>query len=127
MNYPKYLGGAVLAGLLLLPATTFARDKDKNKNEGNLMLSDPVQVGSTVLEPGNYKVEWQGSGPNVNVDILQGGKTVATTPATIVGYTTGYDAVVTGPTADNPQKLTLQEIDFGKQKEGLRLTAGGQN
>ena len=27
MNYMKYLGGAALAGLLLLPASTFARDR----------------------------------------------------------------------------------------------------
>jgi hypothetical protein len=125
MKYVKYLGGAALAGLLLLPATTFAKDKDMN--EGNLLLSDPVQVGSTVLEPGNYKVEWQGSGPSVNVNILRDSKTVTTTPATVVGYSTGSDAVITSHAADDPQKLTLEEIDFGKQKEGLRFTPSGQN
>jgi hypothetical protein len=127
MTYIKYLGAAALAALLLLPATTFARDKEKDKNEGNLMISDPVQLGSTVFEPGNYKVEWQGSGPAVNVDILRGGKTIATAPATMVGYTAGYDAVITGQEAGNPQTPTLKEIDFGKQKEGLRLTPAAQN
>lgn len=117
MKNIKYLGGAVLAGLLALPVTAFAKDK----NEGNLMLSSPVQVGSTQLEPGSYKVEWQGSGPTVNVDILQDNKTVVTSPAKVVTYSEGVDAVVTGPAAADPQKTTLQEIDFGKQKEGLRL------
>lgn len=83
MKYMKYLGGAALAGLLLLPASTFARDK----NEGNLKLSETVRVGSTQLEAGNYKVQWNGAGPNVNVDILQNKKTVATTSARLVGYT----------------------------------------
>lgn len=122
MKYIKYLGGAALAGLLALPVTAFAKDK----NEGNLMLSNPVQVGSTQLEPGNYKVEWQGSGPNVNMDILQDNKTVVTAPAKVVTYTAGFDAVVTGPATGDPQKTALQEIDFGKQKEGLQLAPSGQ-
>ncbi len=122
MRHIKYLGGAVLAGLLALPVTAFAKDK----NEGNLMLSAPVQVGSTQLQPGSYKVEWQGSGPAVNADILQDDKTVATAAAKLVAYTEGYDAVVTGPAAGDPQKTAIQEIDFGKQKEGLQLIPSGQ-
>ena len=117
MNYMKYLGGAALAGLLLLPASTFARDK----NQGNLKLFDPVVVGSTQLEPGNYKVQWNGAGPTVNVDILQNNKTVATTSAKLVGYTSEYDAVVTEPPAKHSQAKVLEEIDFGKQKAGLRF------
>jgi hypothetical protein len=101
---------------LLLPASSFARDK----NQGNLKLFDPVRIGSTQLEPGNYKVHWNGAGPTVNVDILQNKKTVATTSAKLVGYTSGYDAVVTEP-AGNSQAKVLQEIDFGKQKEGLQF------
>jgi hypothetical protein len=117
MKYMTYLGGAALAGLLLLPASTFARDK----NEGNLKLSETVRVGSTQLEAGNYKVQWHGAGPNVNVDILQNEKTVATTSAKLVGYTSGYDAVVTEPAANDSQAKVLQEIDFGRQKEGLQF------
>ncbi|MGA9814064.1 MAG: hypothetical protein WBQ64_14855 [Terriglobales bacterium] len=117
MKYMTYLGGAALAGLLLLPASTFARDK----NEGNLKLSETVRVGSTQLEAGNYKVQWNGAGPNVNVDILQNEKTVATTSAKLVGYTSGYDAVVTEPAANDSQAKVLQEIDFGRQKEGLQF------
>jgi hypothetical protein len=65
-------------------------------------------------------VQWNGAGPTVNVDILQNKKTVATTSAKLVGYTSGYDAVVTEP-AGNSQAKVLQEIDFGKQKEGLQF------
>ena len=117
MKCTKYLGGAALAGLMLLPASSFAKDK----NQGNLKLFDPVQVGSSRLEPGDYKVQWNGAGPTVNVDILQNNKTVATTSAKLVGYTSGYDAVVTEPATDNAQAKRLEEIDFGKQKEGLKF------
>ncbi|MGA9801457.1 MAG: hypothetical protein WBQ68_20730 [Terriglobales bacterium] len=129
MKHIQYLSAAALALLLLLPATTFAKDKnkDKDKNEGTLMLSSPVQVGSAMLEPGTYKVEWQDSGSTANVDILQGDKTVATVPATVVSYTDHQDEAITHHPADDPQKQTLEEIDFAKQKQGLRLTPSGQN
>jgi hypothetical protein len=126
MKHIKYLGAAALA-LLLLPATTFAKDKNKDENEGTLMLSSPVQVGSTMLEPGTYKVEWQDSGSTANVNILQQNKTVATVQATVVSYTDRQDAAITHHPADDPQKQTLEEIDFAKQKQGLRLTPSGQN
>lgn len=118
MEYLKYLGGAALAGLLLLPVSTFAKDK----NEGALTLSDPVQVGTTVLEPGQYKVEWHGAGPTVNVDFLRDKKTVATTSAKLVGYTSGPDDFVTEPAKGAAQNSTLVEVDFAKQKEGLKFT-----
>jgi|SRR5579862_1026460 len=128
MKHIHYLSAAALA-LLLFPATTFAKDKDKDKdrNQGTLMLSSPVRVGSTLLEPGAYKVEWQGSGSTANVDILQGNKTVATVPAAVVSYTDHQDEAIIHHPADDPQKLTLEEIDFAKQKQGLRLAPSGQN
>jgi hypothetical protein len=126
MKHIHYLSAAALA-LWLLSPTTFAKDKDKDKNGGTLMLSSPVQVGSTTLEPGTYKVEWQDSGSTANVDILRGNKTVVTVPATVVSYTDRQDEAITHHPADDPQKQTLEEIDFAKQKEGLRLTPSSQN
>ncbi len=102
---------------MLLPAGAFARDK----NEGKLKLFDTVRVGSTQLQPGDYKVEWNGTGPTVNVDIMQDQKTVATTSAKLVGYTSGYDAVVTEPATSKTQAKVLEEIDFGKQTAGLQF------
>jgi hypothetical protein len=125
MKHVKYLSAAALA-LLLLPATTFAKD-NKDKNEGTLLISSPMQVGSTLLEPGNYKVEWQNSGSTANVDILRGNKTVATVPATVVSYTDRQDEAITHHPGDDPQKQILEEIDFAKQKEGLRLTPSSQD
>ena len=36
-------------------------------NARSVEISDVVQIGSTQLKPGNYKVEWQGTGPAVQV------------------------------------------------------------
>ena len=64
---------------VLLPLSMFARDK----NQHSVDIPVTVQVGGTQLKPGNYKVEWQGTGPDVQVTFLRGGKTVATVPATL--------------------------------------------
>ena len=49
-------------------------------NAHSVEISDAVQIGGTKLKPGNYKVEWQGTGPAVQVSFQQNGKTVVTVP-----------------------------------------------
>ena len=46
-------------------------------------IFDSVQIGTTKLKPGNYRVEWQGSGPAVEVSFRQNGKSVVTAPGTL--------------------------------------------
>ena len=49
----------IAAFTLLVPALAAAREK----NQGKVQLPDPIQVGSTQLMPGDYKVdEWNGTG-----------------------------------------------------------------
>ncbi len=50
-------------------------------NKGKLELTDKIVVDGKAIEPGNYRVEWDGSGPAVQVQILQGKQTVATLTA----------------------------------------------
>ena len=82
-------------------------------------ISDAVQIGGTRLKPGNYKVEWQGTGAAVQVSFLQNGKTVVTAPATLKTNDdqVKQDAIVTEATGASTS--TLKEIDFGHQKEAL--------
>lgn len=114
MTNVKYL--ALLATLLLMtPLCALAKDK----NQHSVEISDPVQVGTTQLKPGNYKVEWQEVGPAVNVKFLQDGKVVATVPGTLKTNDTEVtrDDIVFQTTSENRKVLT--EIDFGRQKEAL--------
>jgi hypothetical protein len=67
-----------VAGMLLLSAGAFARDK------GSLILRESVTVQGKVLKPGEYKLTWEGTGPNVQLSIIRDRETVATVPATIV-------------------------------------------
>lgn len=120
MKSVKYL--ALVSTLaLLFPFTAFARAK----NQRSVDIVDSVKVGSTQLKPGNYKVEWQGAGPAVQVNFLQHGKTVATAPATLKTNATNVtqDDIVTHKTDAKTQ--ALQEIDFGHQKEALVFAQGG--
>src|ERR1700737_690807 len=107
---------ALLSVVVLLSTMgAFARDK----NQHSVEISDSVQVGGTQLGPGNYKVEWQGAGPEIQENFVRDGKTVATAPGTlktndaqVVG-----NAIVTDTNSANTK--TLKEIDFGHNKESL--------
>ena len=112
-KYLQYL--AVLSALaLLFPVGALARN-----NAHSVQTFDVVQVGSTQLKPGDYKVEWQGTGPAVQVSFQQSGKTVVTVPATLKTNDdqVTQDAIMTEATSAGTTEL--KEIDFGRQKEAL--------
>jgi hypothetical protein len=116
----KYLKNTALLSVLALVCSLSAFARDKNQHSVN--ISDAVQVGNTQLQPGNYKVEWQGTGPDVQVSFLQNGKTVATVPGTLkTNPQVSQDAIVT----DNASaSRKLDEIDFGRDKQALVFQAG---
>jgi hypothetical protein len=120
MNCLKYL--ALAATLLLLtPLTMFAADKTTR----SITIGDAVTVGSTQLKPGHYKVEWQGTGPAVQVNFVRNGKTVATAPANLKtdDSQVKQDDVIMDRT--NAHNQTLKEIDFSHQKEALMFGQSG--
>jgi hypothetical protein len=112
----KYLQSIVVLSTLtlLFPLGALARD-----NQHSVDITDAVQVGGTQLKPGSYKVEWQGTGPVVQVSFQQNGETLVTLPATLKTNDdqVTQDAIETeGSSAD---EKVLEEIDFGHQKEAL--------
>ena len=116
MKFAKYLASfAVVA--LVFSVSAFAKDI----HSGNFTLSDTVRVGSTQLAPGDYKAEWNGPADNVKIEILQHGKTVATTQGKLENLRkpSPYDAVLT-KTLDNNAKA-LDEIEFGNRTQTLVL------
>jgi len=64
---------------LLLGATAFAAP-----TKGTLKLFEPVSVQGKQLAPGQYTVEWNGEGPNVELSITNGKQAVASIPARVV-------------------------------------------
>jgi hypothetical protein len=110
---------------VLIPAASFARDK----NQGKMVLDEPAQIGSTQLKPGTYNIEWQGSGPAVNVEVTQRNKTLATVPGQLKtnDAEASQDAVVLAPSATNSSQKQVVEIDFGSRKEALVINPGAMN
>lgn len=87
----RFIGFA--GAMLLVAIGAFAA----NATKGTLHLYETVSVQGKQLPPGNYKVEWNGTGANVQVSILNGKDTVATVPAKVVSTNTknntdGYSA-----------------------------------
>ena len=88
-------------------------------NAHSVEISDAVQIGGTKLKPGNYKVEWQGTGPAVQVSFQQNGKTLVTAPGTLkTNDDHGTpDAIVTE--AAGAGTSTPKKIDFDHPKKTL--------
>jgi hypothetical protein len=120
----KQIKYAALLSVLALLSSVSALARD-NKNQRSVQIPDSVQVGGKQLEPGNYKVEWQGTGPEIQVNFVRNGKTVATVPGTLRTNDSKVtqDDIVTDITGANTQTIT--EIDFGRNKESLVFEQSG--
>jgi len=106
---------------LLLATSAFGANK---RNKGSLELDKPATVAGHQLAPGEYKLTWDGTGPNVELMISSYGKVVATVPAQLIELqqaerNNGYEAHTND---DGSQKLT--SIEFGGKKYALAF--GGE-
>jgi hypothetical protein len=119
----KQIKYAALVSMLALLSTVSAFARDKNQH--SVEISDSVQVGNAQLTPGNYKVEWQGTGPEIQVNFIRDGKTVATVPGTLKTNDAQVvqDEIVTEDTSANTK--TLKEIDFSHNKEAVVFEQSG--
>ena len=112
MKTGKYMAiVAVLASGLSLNA--FAKDK----NETRITLPDSVQVGTTDLKPGEYMLQWEGNGPDVQVKVVKGKNVVATVPAKLAQSKSGYGNAITTRTVGNVK--TLDEVNFAGGRQSL--------
>jgi hypothetical protein len=109
MKFSSPITATLLAMVLAVPAISLAA-----KNQENLSLSKTTMVQSAQLTPGDYKVVWEGNGPDVQVSFVQSKKTVATAPAKLVLKPSNYDgAIDTTDAANNSQ--VLNSIEWKKQ------------
>jgi hypothetical protein len=115
MKFATVSKSLVLGLALLLASSAFAGTK------ANLQLSNPVTLNGTTLNAGDYKVQWEGSGPNVEVSILKGKNVVAKVPAHVVELQAAApsDAAVTRKNDSGPN--TLAGLRFEGKKIALDL------
>jgi hypothetical protein len=110
MSVSKISKGLLLGLALLLATSVFAA------NKGTLQVNDPVTVNGKQLGSGEYTVQWEGAGPNVELNILKGKNVVATVPARMLALeqSPNRDAVVTSTNSDGHKSLS--EIRFSGKK-----------
>jgi hypothetical protein len=94
MKTRNVISSAVL--IVLLSLTGWAGDSGKAADSGKatIRLYQPATVGSTELAAGEYKITWQGTGPQADVTFSQGKKAVVTVPAQVAQERSGYSGPV---------------------------------
>jgi hypothetical protein len=104
---------------LLLASSAFAATK------ANLTLNNPTSINGTKLKAGDYKLEWDGSGPNVEVSIIQGKNVVAKVPAKVVDLnaSSSNNAAVLKENGDG--STTLAGVRFQGKKFALEIGDSG--
>ena len=53
-------------------------------NKGSLHISMPERVAEQLLPPGDYSVQWDEAGADLELKIMQGRRLIASTPAKLV-------------------------------------------
>jgi len=94
-------------------------------SKGSLELQQPTSVGGKQLASGSYKVQWEGSGDQVDLKIYQGKKAIATTSARVVkvDHPTNNDASIIMKNDDG--SVSLSEIRFHGRKYALQIVGEG--
>jgi hypothetical protein len=67
------------------------------KSKKTINLFEPTTVGSVTLRAGEYTIDWNGTGPDVQVSFSRGNKTIATVPATLKAERNPYDCTISQP------------------------------
>ncbi len=115
MKSHKYTAAFLLA-VSVLSASAFAKDK----TDAKFLLHYKAQFGATELTPGDYTLQFEGTGATVQVSVLQSGKIVATSPAKLVE---NVKPVQTGAVTYRTvgDKKTVEEIGLSHGKQSLIL------
>ncbi len=115
MKFATISKSVILGLALVLASSAFAATK------GSLQLSNPVMVNGTTLKAGDYKVQWEGSGPNVELSILQGKNVVAKVSAHVVELQSpaNNDAAIVHENGSGRSSLT--GLRFQGKKVSLEL------
>ena len=111
----------VLTLTLLLASSAFAAGKN------TLTLSDAATVNGTTLKAGDYTVQWDGTGPDVDVTISQGKKVIAKTQAKLVDLNSPAtnNAAVVKQNGDGSRTLAGARFEGKKVAIDLAPSADG--
>ena len=115
MKLSKSFLGVLIGSAFLLATDAFAA------NKGSLHVSSPEIVAGERLAAGDYTVRWDGTGPSIQLRIMQGAKVVVAAPARIVALDNASpsDSVVVQVDADGSRRVS--QMFFSGQKLALQI------
>jgi hypothetical protein len=119
MKLTNLMKSLLLGSALLLATSAFAASK------AQLHLQSATSVNGTQLKAGDYKLQWDGTGPNVELSIMQGKNVVAKTSAKVIDLSSPSqsDAAVVKKNDDGSNSLS--GVRFEGKKYALELGESG--
>jgi hypothetical protein len=111
---------SLMMGLaLLLASSAFAATK------GSIILQNPTTINGATLKAGEYKLQWEGSGPNVEVSIIKGKTVLAKVPAKVVDLSSRASSNAAVVKHNDDGSSTLAGARFEGKKFALELGDSG--
>jgi hypothetical protein len=117
------LSTILFGALFICSIPTLAGDTFKKSVD----INDTVTVQGVTLQPGTYKFQWSGPGPDVQLTILRNNDTVATVPAHIVSENVSNNQSGYGIESATDGSKRLTEVFFSGQKYDLKIGQGADN
>ena len=123
MKFATVSKSLIMGLALLLASSAFAATK------ASLTLHNSTTINGATLKPGDYKLQWEGSGPSVEVSITQGKNVLAKVPAKVVDLNSPApnDAAITRINNDGTIALTGSRfqgkkfaLEFGESSDGMQ-------
>ena len=115
MKFATVSKSLVMGLALLLASSAFATTK------ASLTLQNPTTINGAKLKAGEYKLQWDGSGPNVEVSIMQGKTVLAKVSAKIVDLNSAAKNNAALVTRHDDGTSTLAGARFEGKKFALEL------
>ena len=109
----------ILATLALALTTSAFAASDSHKS--SFEISAATQVNGTTIPAGEYTAKWEGSGPSVQVSIMQGRKVVATVPAQVVTLDRAANDTHAEVLNGSNGERELKALQFAGKKISLQL------
>jgi hypothetical protein len=115
MKFATVSKSLIMGLAVLLASSALAATK------ASLTLQNPTTINGTKLKAGEYRLEWDGSGPNVEVSITQGKKVFAKVPAKLVDLNTAAVNSAAVVKHNDDGSSTLAGARFEGKKYALEL------
>jgi len=120
----KAMKSTLVLGLALFAVSASAASANKQ----SLQINHPTTVNGTTLKAGEYKLEWEGAGPNVELSIKQGKNVITKVPARVVELqeNAAQSAAVTRASGNGASELAGARfegkkfaIEIGESSDGM--------